>query len=82
MHGWEGKAELPCLGRVYQTFEQGRWSDVGCACHWTVNVAASPGHGELYADVYSVAAAGPSCQQTRRSMVQVAEPVAAGALRA
>src|SRR5262249_38372959 len=24
------------------------------ACHWTVNVAASNGHGKLYADAYSV----------------------------
>jgi ABC-type nitrate/sulfonate/bicarbonate transport system substrate-binding protein len=43
---------------AYQTFEQGRKSDVGCACHWTVNVASSSGHGKLYADVYSVAPAG------------------------
>ena len=43
---------------AYQTFEQGRTSDVGCACHWTVNVAASSGHGKLYADLYSVAPAG------------------------
>ena len=43
---------------AYQTFEQGRTSDVSCACHWTVNVAASNGHGKLWADVYSVAPAG------------------------
>src|SRR5690242_11506363 len=43
---------------AYQTFEQGRTSDVSCACHWTVNVAASTGHGKLYADAYSVAPAG------------------------
>jgi hypothetical protein len=43
---------------AYQTFEQGRSSDVSCACHWTVNVAASKGHGKLYADVYSIAPAG------------------------
>jgi hypothetical protein len=40
---------------AYQTFERGRTSDVSCACHWTVNVAASAGHGKLYADAYSVA---------------------------
>lgn len=39
---------------AYQTFEKGRKSDVSCACHWTVNVAASVGHGKLYADCYSV----------------------------
>ena len=43
---------------AYQTIEKGRTSDVSCACHWTVNVAASVGHGELYADCYSVAPAG------------------------
>jgi ABC-type nitrate/sulfonate/bicarbonate transport system substrate-binding protein len=43
---------------AYQTFERGRGSDVGCACHWTVNVSASAGHGKLYADAYSVSPAG------------------------
>lgn len=43
---------------AYSTFEQGRDTNVSCACHWTVNVAASNGHGKLYADAYSVAPAG------------------------
>ncbi|MBI3513681.1 MAG: ABC transporter substrate-binding protein, partial [Proteobacteria bacterium] len=43
---------------AYQSFEKGRSADVSCACHWTVNVAASTGHGKLYADMYSVAPAG------------------------
>jgi ABC-type nitrate/sulfonate/bicarbonate transport system substrate-binding protein len=43
---------------AFQSFEQGRQSDVSCACHWTVGVAASKGHGRLYPDVYSVAPAG------------------------
>ena len=43
---------------AYQSFEKGRTSDVSCACHWTVNVAASTGKGKLYADVYSLAPAG------------------------
>ena len=42
---------------AFQTFEQGRKSDVNCACHWTVNVAASRGHGKMYADAYSVSPA-------------------------
>jgi hypothetical protein len=42
---------------AFQTFEKGRGSDIGCACHWTVNVSASVGHGKLYADAYSVAPA-------------------------
>jgi hypothetical protein len=43
---------------AYTSFEQGRETNVSCACHWTVNVAASKGHGKLYADAYSIAPAG------------------------
>jgi hypothetical protein len=43
---------------AFQSFEQGRKSDVSCACHWTVNVAAASGHGRLNRDVYSVAPSG------------------------
>ena len=43
---------------AFQSFEEGRKSNVSCACHWTVNVAASTGHGRMYTDVYSVAPAG------------------------
>jgi ABC-type nitrate/sulfonate/bicarbonate transport system substrate-binding protein len=41
-----------------QSFEAGRSSDVSCACHWTVGVAAAKGKGKLYGEVYSVAPAG------------------------
>ena len=43
---------------AFQSFEEGRQANVSCACHWTVNVAASNGHGKMYTDVYSVAPAG------------------------
>jgi ABC-type nitrate/sulfonate/bicarbonate transport system substrate-binding protein len=43
---------------AFQSIEQGREADVSCACHWTVDVAASNGHARLYADVYSVAPSG------------------------
>ncbi len=43
---------------AYQTFEKGRTTNIGCACHWTVNVSASNGHGKMYADAYSVSPAG------------------------
>jgi ABC-type nitrate/sulfonate/bicarbonate transport system substrate-binding protein len=43
---------------AFQTIERGRESNVTCACHWTVNVAASRGHTKLYADAYSVAPSG------------------------
>jgi hypothetical protein len=42
---------------AFQTFEQGRTCDVSSACHWTVNVAASSGHGKMYGDAYSVSPA-------------------------
>jgi len=42
---------------AYQSFEKGRDTNVSCACHWTVNVAASTGHGKLYADAYSLSPA-------------------------
>src|SRR5687767_2582046 len=40
------------------SFEQGRDTNVSCACHWTVNVAASQGRGKMYADAYSVSPGG------------------------
>ena len=43
---------------AFQSFEAGRKSDVSCACHWTVNVAAATGLGKLYSDAYSVSPAG------------------------
>ena len=43
---------------AYQTFEKGRECNVSGACHWTVNVAASNGHGKLYSECYSVSPAG------------------------
>lgn len=43
---------------AFQTYEQGRACDVSSACHWTVNAAASHGHGKLFRDAYSVAYAG------------------------
>ena len=43
---------------AFQSIERGRSSNVTCACHWTVNVAASRGHTKLYGDAYSVAPAG------------------------
>jgi ABC-type nitrate/sulfonate/bicarbonate transport system substrate-binding protein len=43
---------------AFQSIEKGRSADVSCACHWTVNVAASRGHARLYSDLYSVAPSG------------------------
>src|SRR6516164_8489797 len=43
---------------AFQSIEKGRESNVTCACHWTVNVAASSGYTKLYADAYSLAPSG------------------------
>jgi hypothetical protein len=43
---------------AFQSIEKGREANLSCACHWTVNVAASSGHTKLYADAYSVAPSG------------------------
>jgi ABC-type nitrate/sulfonate/bicarbonate transport system substrate-binding protein len=43
---------------AYTSFAKGRDTNVSCACHWTVNVAASQGLGKMYADAYSVSPGG------------------------
>jgi hypothetical protein len=37
---------------AFQSIEKGREADVSCACHWTVNVAASNGHPTLCRRVF------------------------------
>jgi hypothetical protein len=39
---------------AYQTYEQGRDASVSCACHWTVNKAASAQLGRLWGECYTV----------------------------
>ena len=46
------------FGGAMQTFERGRKSDISCACHWTVNVAATKGHGKLFGEAYQVSTCG------------------------
>src|SRR5216683_2192017 len=58
MRATDGKIHDKGSKGAFQSFEAGRKADVSCACHWTVNVAASNGHGKMYTDVYSVAPAG------------------------
>jgi len=40
---------------AYESYETGREATVSCACHWTVNMAASADHGTLWGECYSVA---------------------------
>jgi ABC-type nitrate/sulfonate/bicarbonate transport system substrate-binding protein len=66
---------------AYQMIEEGRTSDVSCACHWTVNVAAANGHGKLWADVYSVAPAGifvPADSPVKRPEDLAGVPISVG----
>jgi ABC-type nitrate/sulfonate/bicarbonate transport system substrate-binding protein len=66
---------------AYQTFEAGRTADVSCACHWTVGVAASKGHGKLYPDVYSVTPAGifvPADSPVKRPEDLAGVPISVG----
>src|SRR3954465_11694790 len=39
---------------AYQTYEQGRDASVSCACHWTVNKAASAEFGRLWGECYTI----------------------------
>ena len=66
---------------AFQSIEKGRESNVTCACHWTVNVAASKGHTKLYADAYSVAPAGifvPSDSPIRTPADLAGVPISVG----
>ena len=54
----EGQHHNTANRGAFQSIEQGREANVSCACHWTVNVAASNGHAKLYADAYSIAPSG------------------------
>ena len=39
---------------AYESYEKGRPCNVSSACHWTVNMAASAGHGQMWGGAYSV----------------------------
>jgi hypothetical protein len=54
----DGKHHDKANQGAFQSIEKGREANVSCACHWTVNVAASNGHAKLFADLYSVAPSG------------------------
>jgi hypothetical protein len=58
MRSTDGKQHDKGTKGAFQSFEEGREASVSCACHWTVNVAASNGHGRMFTDVYSMATAG------------------------
>jgi ABC-type nitrate/sulfonate/bicarbonate transport system substrate-binding protein len=39
---------------AFESIEDGRGCDLSAACHWTVNMAASAGHGKMWGHAYSV----------------------------
>lgn len=39
---------------AFESIEQGRGCSLSAACHWTVNMAASAGHGKMWGQAYSV----------------------------
>ena len=43
---------------AFEAYADGKSCNVSAACHWTVNMAASAGHGRMWADAYSVCPAG------------------------
>jgi NitT/TauT family transport system substrate-binding protein len=58
-----GQIDLPASTETapagaYQTYEAGREASVSCACHWTVNMAASNGLGRLWGSAYSISPCG------------------------
>ncbi len=53
---------------AYTSFEKGRDTNVSCACHWTVNVAASQGLGKNgIPTLIPSRRAACSCRRSRRS---------------
>jgi len=43
---------------AFESIEGGRGCHLSAACHWTVNVAASAGHGKMWGRAYSVSPSG------------------------
>jgi ABC-type nitrate/sulfonate/bicarbonate transport system substrate-binding protein len=43
---------------AYESYEDGRGCNLSAACHWTVNMAASAGHGKMWGHAYSVSPSG------------------------
>ncbi len=43
---------------AFESIEQGRGCNLSAACHWTVNMAASAGHGKMWSHAYSISPSG------------------------
>jgi hypothetical protein len=51
-------APLDIQRGAFESIEDGRGCDLSAACHWTVNMAASAGHGKMWGHAYSVSPSG------------------------
>jgi hypothetical protein len=43
---------------AFESIEDGRGCNLSAACHWTVNMAASAGHGKMWGRAYSISPSG------------------------
>jgi hypothetical protein len=43
---------------AFESIENGRGCNLSAACHWTVNMAASAGHGKMWGHAYSISPSG------------------------
>ena len=43
---------------AFESIEDGRGCNLSAACHWTVNMAASAGHGKMWSHGYSISPSG------------------------
>jgi hypothetical protein len=43
---------------AFESYEDGRGCNLSAACHWTVSMAASAGHGKMWGHAYSVSPSG------------------------
>ena len=61
---WSGQvqstesAPIEMRAGAYESYEQGRSCNLSAACHWTVGMAASAGHGRMWSHAYSVSPSG------------------------
>lgn len=49
-----GDAPAEIRRGAFESYEDGRACNLSSACHWTVNMAASAGHGKMWGGAYSV----------------------------
>ena len=66
---------------AFESIEDGRGCNLSAACHWTVNMAASAGHGKMWGHAYSVTPSGiyvPPESPIRRPEDLASVPVTVG----